>query len=63
MIKISRNQTKNMKGNVHVANVEYGLYVVYRYKIHIHYSDNKMNGCFQLSTQSTTPEAVLLSNF
>ena len=54
MIKISRNQTKNMKGNVHV---------VYRYKIHIHYSDNKMNGCFQLSTQSTTPEAVLLSNF
>ena len=52
-----------MKGNVHVANVEYGLYVVYRYKKHIHYSDNKMNGCFQLSTQSTTPEAVLLSNF
>ena len=52
-----------MKGNVHVANVEYGLYVVYRYKIHIHYSDNKMNGWFQLSTQSTTPEAILLSNF
>ena len=52
-----------MNGNAHVVNLEYGPCIVYRYKTHIRYSDKKMNKYFCFSTKSTTPEAILLSNF
>ena len=43
-----------MNGKSHVVNLEYGPCIVYRYKTHIHYSDNKMNEYFRFSTKSTT---------
>ena len=39
-----------MKGNVHLINLEYGHCVVYRYKTHIHFVANKMDGYLQFST-------------
>ena len=38
-IKISKNQTTNMEGNVHLANLEYGLCNVYSYKTHSFHSE------------------------
>ena len=52
-----------MNGNAHVVNLEYGPCIAYRCKTHISYSDNKMNEYFRFSSKSTTPEAILLSNF
>ena len=48
-----------MKGNVHLANLEYGHCVFYGYKkTHIHFGANKIDGYLQFSTKSTA-KAIL----
>ena len=49
-----------MKANVHLVNLEYGRCVVYKYKTHIHFVANKMDGYLQFSTKSTAK--VILSS-
>ena len=51
-----------MKGNVHLVNLEYGHCVVYRYKTHIHFVANKMDGYLQFYSKSTT-KVILSSMF
>ena len=57
-----KNQAINMKGNVHLLNLEYCHCVVYRYKTHIHFVAKKMDGYLQFSTKSTA-KAILPSIF
>ena len=57
---IKKSSKINMKGNVHLANVEYGHCVVYRYKTYIHFVANKIDGYLQLSTKSAA-KAILSS--
>ena len=51
-----------MKENVPLVNLEYGNCVVYRYKTHIHFVANKMDGYLQFSIKSTA-KAILSSIF
>ena len=49
-----------MKGNVHLINLEYGQCVVYRYKTHIHFVANKMDGYLQFSTNCKSDFVIYL---
>ena len=42
-----------MKGNLHLVNLEYGHCAVYKYKTHICFVTNKMQGYLRFSTKST----------
>ena len=42
-----------MKGNLHLVNLEYGHCAVYKYKTHIYFVTNKMQGYLRFSTKST----------
>ena len=50
-----------MKGNVHFVNLQYGDCVVYRYKTHVCFVTNKMDGYLQFSTKSTAKVIPYLS--
>ena len=51
-----------MKGNVHLVNMEYGHCVVYRFKTHIHFVANKMDGYLKFFIKSTA-RTILSSIF
>ena len=51
-----------MKGHAQLVILEYGHYVVCRYKTHIHFAANKTDGYLQFSTKSTAKE-ILASIF
>ena len=55
-----KNQTTNLKGNVHLLYMEYDHCVVHRCKTQIQFIANNMNGYLQCSTKSTA-KVILLS--
>ena len=49
-----------MKGHVHLINLEYGHGIAYRYKTHIHFVANKMDGYLQFSTNYKSDFVIYL---
>ena len=59
---VKKNQATNMKGNVHLVNLEYGHCIVHMYKTHIYFVANKMGRYLKFYAKSIA-KMILSSSF